>query len=188
MDTVNPNATIDTKTGCRPIISQIVAKTHVFNTNLQKKLLLEYDLQSKIKSQEYAKLTTDKKALITIICGQYNGTTMTKLALGTKYAANCDAGNLINFLQRSKVICYESNDGSLSHKPYKITIAVESLHNYTNSKPNNPHRFKEELKIKYESTLAIVGKFPNRTGVMEQLLKVDGNKTWIDYWAMTPAN
>ena len=155
----------------------MVVKTHVFNANPQKQLLLEYNLKSKTKSQEWAKLTTNKKALTTIICGQCNDETMTKLALRTNYIANCNARNLINFLQRLNVICYESDDSGLSHKPYKIAVAVKLLHNYSNPEPNNPHRFKEDLKIKYKATLAIVGKFPNETGVMEQLLKADDNQT-----------
>ena len=113
---------------------------------------------------------------------------MTKLALGTNYSADCNAGNLVNFLQRLKAISYESNDGGLSHKPYKIAIAVKSLHNYSNLKSNNPHGFKEELQIKYKATLATVGKFPNRTRVMEQFLKTDGKQTWVDYYAMTHTN
>ena len=81
-------------------------------------------------------------------------------------------------------MCYESDDGRLSHKPYKIAVAVKSLHNYSNLSPNNPHGFKEELKIKYKATLAIVGKFLNGTGVMEQLLKADGGQAWVDYYGM----
>ena len=123
-----------------------------------------------------------------IIYGQCNDTTMTKLALGENYASNCNAGNLVNFLQRLIVICYESDDGGLSHKPYKIAVAVKSLHNYSNLKPNNPHRFKEELKVKYEATLAVVGKFLDGKGVMEQFPKEDGGQTWIDYCGMTPAD
>ena len=93
---------------------------------------------------------------MTIICGQCNDTTMTEIALGTNYTADRNAGNLINFIQRLNVICYESNDGCLFHKPYNIAIAVKALQNYNNLKPNDPHGFKEELKIKYEATLAIV--------------------------------
>ena len=114
---------------------------------------------------------------------------MTKLTLITNYVANHNARNLINFLQRLNVICYESNDGGLSHKPYKIAIAVKSLDNYSNPKPNNPHGFKEELKIKFKTTLAIDGKFPNRTGVIEQLLKAKKlSLTWDDYCGMTPTD
>ena len=76
---------------------------------------------------------------------------MTELFLGTNCAANYDAETLINFLERLKVICYGSHDGGLSHKQYKIAVAVKSLHNYSNLKPNDPRRFKEELKIKYKA-------------------------------------
>ena len=80
---------------------------------------------------------------------------------------DCDNRNIINFLNRLKVICYESNDGGLFHKPYKISFAVKSLHNYTNPKPDNPHEFKEELKFKYDATLSIVKKFPNGTALIK---------------------
>ena len=56
MDTVNPNDAIDAQTGCYPIVTQMVAKTHTFNANLQKQLLSDYYLKSKIKSKEWAKL------------------------------------------------------------------------------------------------------------------------------------
>ena len=125
----------------------------------------------KIKTQEWAKLTADKKLLITVIFEQYDDATRTKIALRTTYAADRDAGNVINFHKRLRTVCYESNDGGLSHKPYKIVVAVKLLHNFSNSKPSNPNAFKEELKIKHDATLAIVRKFPNGIGVMEQLLK-----------------
>ena len=84
----------------------------------------------------------------------------------------------------------KSDDDGLSHKPYnKMVVAVKSLHNFSNSKPSNPHTFKEELKIKYNVMLAIVRKFPNRTGVMEQFIKVEiSSLTWANYCTMTPAN
>ena len=104
---------------------------------------------------------------MTIICGQCDNATLTELALGSTYAADRNDRNMISFLNRLRVICYENDDGGLSHKPYKIAIAVKPLHNYTNLKPGNPHGLIEELKVKYEATLAIVGKFPNRTALME---------------------
>ena len=122
---------------------------------------------------------------MTIICGQYNDVTLTKLALRTTYAFDCDNGNIINILHRLKFICYEIIDRGLSHKPYKIAVAVKSLHNYTNLKPDNPHGFKEELKVKYNATLAIVGKFPNGTALMEKLLKEDGGKPRNNYCKMS---
>ena len=72
---------------------------------------------------------------MTIICGHCKDATMTKLALGANYATARDNGNIINFLIRLKVTCYESNDGGLSHKQYKIAVTVKALHNYTNLKP-----------------------------------------------------
>ena len=101
MDTVNLNAVLDAAGAC-PIIQVMVAKTNVFNANMQKRLLSEHNLKSKIKSQEWAKLNADKKALMTTICGQYDNATLTKLALGANYAADCDDENLINFLQKLK--------------------------------------------------------------------------------------
>ena len=42
--------------------------------------------------------------------------------------------------------------------------------NYTNNKKYNPHGFKEQVKIKYEATKAIAGKFPNGTTALMELL------------------
>ena len=47
------------------------------------------------------------------------------------------------------------------------------MNNFTNVNPSDPHGFKEELKIKYEAVLAVVGKFPNGTGPMLELLKAE---------------
>ena len=81
---------------CQPKCrSKCVEKTHVFNSNLQKQLLSDYDQKSKIKSQERAKLISDKKSLIAIIFGQCNDAIKTEITLGTTYKANRDNGNLI---------------------------------------------------------------------------------------------
>ena len=70
-----------------------------------------------------------------------------------------------------------------------MVVAVKSSHNFSNSKPSRPHSFKEELKIKYNAMLAIIGKFPNGKGVMEQFLKAETPcLTWADYCTMTPAD
>ena len=52
-------------------------------------------------------------------------------------------------------------------------MAVKSLNNFTNVKPNDPHGFKEDLKIKYDAVLAVVGEFPNSSGPMMELLKAE---------------
>ena len=66
---------------------------------------------------------------------------------------------------------------------------MKSLNNFTNANPNDPHGFKEELKIKYDAVLAIVRKFLNGTGPMLELLKVEAAPLdWDDYCAMDVAD
>ena len=66
---------------------------------------------------------------------------------------------------------------------------VKSLNNFSNAKPNDPHGFKEELKIKYDTVLAVVGKFLNGTGPMLELLKAEATPLdWDDYCAMDVAD
>ena len=81
IQTVNPTANVVANTDLRPPIT-VVVKKHDFDTNLQKQLLSEHKRKSKIKSEEYAKFIADKKALITIIFGQCNEATKTKISLG----------------------------------------------------------------------------------------------------------
>ena len=47
------------------------------------------------------------------------------------------------------------------------------MNKFSNAKPNDPHRFKEELKIKFNAKLAVVGKFPNGIGPMLELLAAE---------------
>ena len=44
------------------------------------------------------------------------------------------------------------------------------MNNYTNNDTNDPNGFKEQVKIKYEATKAIVGRFPNGTATLMHLL------------------
>ena len=75
---------------------------HIFQTN-------HLDLQWKILKfmakwlDEYSKFLADKKALITIIFGQYDEATKTKIALGAAYAADRQAERLIEFL---RTVCF----------------------------------------------------------------------------------
>jgi len=74
-------------------------------------------------------------------------------------------------------------------KPYKNVVVAKILNNFSNAKPNDPHRFKEELKIKCDAVLAVVGKYPNGTGPMLELLKAEATPLyWDDYCGMTVAN
>ena len=98
---------------------------------------------------------------MTIIYGQCDDATRTKIALSTNYETICADAELINFLAILQTVCYRSDNRGLSFKPYKNVVVVNSLKNFSNAKPNDPHGFKEELKIKYDAVLAVVGEFPN---------------------------
>ena len=60
------------------------------------------------------------------------------------------------------------------------------MNNYTNNEPYNLHGFKESIKIKYEATKAITGKFPNETAaLMELLTNTLPPLDWVAYCALT---
>ena len=44
------------------------------------------------------------------------------------------------------------------------------MNNYTNNEPQDPHGFKEQVKIKFEATETITRKFPNGTAAQMELL------------------
>ena len=44
------------------------------------------------------------------------------------------------------------------------------MNNYINNKQYNPHSFKEQIKIKYETTKAVAGKFSYGTVALMELL------------------
>ena len=121
--TLDPNATPDPTTKKRPTVVKVQERTNVHNPDLQKKLLSEHDLKSKIQLQEWYKLTADKKALMTIIYGQCDDATRTEISIGALYKAIRDNAEIINFLALVRKVCFGSNDGGLSFKPYKITVA-----------------------------------------------------------------
>ena len=47
------------------------------------------------------------------------------------------------------------------------------MNNFSNNKPYDPHDYKEEVKIKYDSIKATARKSPNGTAVMMALLAVE---------------
>ena len=66
-----------------------------------------------------------------------------------------------------------------------MVVVMKSLQNFSNLKPNDPHTFKEELKIKIGTISAIIRKFPIRTGVLEYLLQVETpSLDWATYCAI----
>ena len=163
-------------------------QTIVTKANLQKQLLLEYKRNSKNKSQEYSKFLRDKKSLITILFGQCDGATQTEIALGDNYIEDCNDGRLLAFIERLCAICFGGDNSGLSYAPYKQVVAVKSLNTYTNNDVTDPHGFKEQAKIKYEATKAIVGRFPNGTATLMHLLsKAEPALDWDDYCVLPAA-
>ena len=118
-------------------------------------------MQKCLKQIVWHKYTTNKKAIMTLVCRYCNETILTKLALRTTYEINRNDGNLVNFLDRLGFVCYQSNDSGLSYTPYKGIIEVKLSFNFTNPRPEDPHGYKEELKVKHSATTPIVRKFPN---------------------------
>ena len=125
--------------GSCPLTIIMEQQINVCDANLQKGLLSEFKWDYKIKSQEFSKFLPNKKALIAIIFGQCDKARKTKTTLGTNYAANCQAGRLIEFLNQLHTVLFDSNDGGLSYAPYKQVLAMKSLKNFSKNKPHDPH-------------------------------------------------
>ena len=120
-----------------------------------------------------------------ILVGQCDEATQTKIALGANYTEDRDAGRLLAFIERMCSICFGGDDGGLSYGPYKQVVAIKSLNTYTNNDPNDPHGFKEQGKIKYEATKAIVGRFPDGTAALTHLLsKAEIALDWDNFCAL----
>ena len=170
---MDPTSILDATTLRRALVVKVQKRSNVFNLYLLKQLLSEHNMKCKLKLQEWFKLTADKKSLMTIIYGQCDDAIRTEIALGDNYKITLANTELIRFLAILQTVCYRSDDGGVSFKPYKNVVVVKSLNNFSKAKPNDPHGFKEELKIKYDAVLAVVGKFPNGTGPMLELLKAE---------------
>ena len=126
---------------------------------------------------------------MTLFCRQCNATTLTKLVLSSAYEVDHKEGNLINFLEQLQLICSQNDDSGLSYTPYKGVIATKFLLNFTNPRPDDPHEYKEELKIKYSVMTIIAGKFPNGTGLLKYLLaKEIIPLNCIDYFGLSKAD
>ena len=146
----------------------------------------EYDRKNKYEHTRWNKCQEDKSALITIIHGQLDDGTKNNLELSPEYEKAVVNADLVTVIKILRKICYGTDDGGMSFKPYKATVAVKSLNNFTNPKTSNPHKFKDELKTKYKGTLAIANRFPNGTVYMEEMLsRHDPPKTIEDYFKMT---
>ena len=64
-------------------------------------------------------------------------------------------------------------------------VAIKSLNTYTNNEVNDPNGYKEQVKIKYEATKVIVGRFPNGTATLMHLLSnAEPALDWDGYCAL----
>lgn len=82
--------------------------------------------------------------------------------------------DVLNIINNLRAICYGNYDGGLSYTPYKTAIAVKSLNNFQPAnKYTDPHVFEEELKTKFQATLAMTGRFPNGMKFMEDALALN---------------
>ena len=70
---------------------------------------------------------------MTIIYGQCNDATRTEIALSADYKIICRDVELIRFLEIVRKVCYGSDNGGLSFKPYKNVVVVKSLNNFSNA-------------------------------------------------------
>ena len=63
------------------------------------------------------------------------------------------------------------------------------MNNYSNNKPHDPHGFKEEVKIKYNTVKAVARRFPNGTAAMMEFLKAERPALdWVSYCVVPPAD
>ena len=86
-------------------------------------------------------------------------------------------------------ICFGGDNGGLSYATYKQAVAIKSLSTYTNNDPQDPYGFKEQVKIKFETTKLIVRKFPNGTAALTHLLsKAESPLDWDGYCALPEEN
>ena len=98
IDTVDPNREM-TASSSRPVIK-------ILNDNLQDQLTSAYELKKGLKQSEWDKSITNMKLIMTLTCGQYNTVALSQLALGATYKVDHNNGNLINFPDQLRVVCY----------------------------------------------------------------------------------
>ena len=104
---------------------------------------MEYERDSKNKSQEYSKFLRDKKSLMTILFGQCDEATQTEISLGDNYTEDRDERRLLAFIEQLCAICFGGNNGGLTFPPYRQVVAIKSLNTYINNEVHDPNSFKE---------------------------------------------
>ena len=64
------------------------------------------------------------------------------------YTVDPNTVRLLAFIELMRTICFGGDDSGLSYGPNKQVIAIKSLNTYTNNEPQDPHSYKEQVKIK----------------------------------------
>ena len=146
----------------------------VVDPELKEELLGDWKSTKKFEDAKWNKCQENKRSLITLIIGQLDEGTTNELELSPGYEIAVNDGDVVKIINNLQTICYGNYDGGLSYTPYKAAIAVRSLNNFQPAnKYTDPHVFKEELKTKYQATLAMTGHFPNGTKFMEDALALN---------------
>ena len=145
----------------------------VVDPELKEQLLGEWKTTKKYQDIRWNKCQEDKKKLITLIRGQLDEGTVNELEISPGYSKAVEDGDIVKIMSNLRTICFGDDDGGLSYKPYKAAIAVKSLCNFKSPKQNDPHYFKDELRTKFQATLALANRFPNGTVYMEEALAMN---------------
>lgn len=145
----------------------------VVDTEMKEELLGAWKAKKKFEDAKWNKCQEDKKKLITLIRGQLDEGTSNELELSEGYGTAIADGNVVKILKNLRAICFGDDDDGLSYKPSKAAVAVKSLCNFKSPKTNDPHYFKDELRTKFQATLALSNRFPCGTIYMEEELALN---------------
>jgi hypothetical protein len=132
----------------------------VFDEAVQKVVMGKYERKVREKEKQWHRCVEHKKLLIDAVWGQLDDATQAQMELVPDYLKHRKDGDVVEFLKSLRDICNGSDDGGLSYLPFKTVVALKSLHLFSTQDVTNVHHFKKELKVKYEATKAICGKFP----------------------------
>ena len=117
---VNPIVGLDVPSGVCRTCTEMLKKSPIFDPDLQEQLLSDYDVELKLKLQEWDKLIANKKSLMPIIFEQCDEATRTTIALGASYEDNFEAGKLIKFLARVHKVYNVNYTFNLQRKLHKL--------------------------------------------------------------------
>lgn len=177
----------------KAIMQEIVIIT---DPNLKEELWGKYQIDIKYEDKRWNACQDHKQAIVTVVRSQLDEGRRNELDLYKGYKETMAEKNkdVITILDMLGAICHENDDDGLSFAPYKNTVALWNIRNYVNPKVEDPCYYKDEIKTKFQATLALSGRFPNGTVYMEEMLRrniVNDTPTLLtikDYFVMTDEN